>query len=410
MIEAAEADPERFGHLPAKMDKTRKVDGAFTELKRAEAAAKLEDIATIEAKAAAGVYDVLVIDPPWQMQKIEREVRPNQAGFDYPTMDAAALAVFGETVRALTAEDCHAFIRTTQKHLPLALSLLDGWGLRYVLAMVWHKPGGFQPVGLPQYNCEFAIYARKGSPEFIDTKAFPVCFQAPRREHSRKPDEFYDLIRRVTAGRRIDVFSREPRDGFDQWGNEATKFRKGRLMAYLSDRRYSDGFIPAIKQIVGPHLLVITPDEIDCKQAADLMVFTAQNVKIAARVRRPGFEARYPYDITIRAQRDNGYETELAKIVNGFGDWLFYGHDDGTGAGFARWWLVDLAVFRAALIRRHRSSMRRGDIDNGDGTHLKWFDLRSFPRRPSILIAGSHSLSDDDDLSPTLRPVNSRHI
>lgn len=90
--------------------------------------------------------------------------------------------------------------------------------------MVWYKPGGFQPVGLPQYNCEFVVYGRKGALEFIDTKAFPCCFYAKRREHSRKPDEFYDLIRRVTSGPRADVFSREPHAGFAQYGNEINKF------------------------------------------------------------------------------------------------------------------------------------------------------------------------------------------
>jgi N6-adenosine-specific RNA methylase IME4 len=168
----------------------------------------------------AGTYSVIVIDPPWEMEKIEREVRPNQVGFDYPTMNEDELAAM--TLPA--ADDCHLFCWTTHKHLPMALRLLDAWGFRYVLTMVWHKPGGFQPIGLPQYNCEFAVYGRKGSPKFIDTKAFNTCFEAPRREHSRKPDEFYDVIRRVTGGSRIDMFSREDRAGFSSWGNEAGKF------------------------------------------------------------------------------------------------------------------------------------------------------------------------------------------
>ena len=90
--------------------------------------------------------------------------------------------------------------------------------------MVWHKAGGFQPVGLPQYNAEFVIYARRGSPDFVDTRSFPVCFEGKRREHSRKPDAFYELVRRVTAGPRVDVFSRETREGFAQFGNEPARF------------------------------------------------------------------------------------------------------------------------------------------------------------------------------------------
>lgn len=169
-----------------------------------------------------GKYNVIVIDPPWPMEKIEREVRPNQVAFEYPTMTLDELAVF--PVPTIAADDCHLFCWTTQRFLPDALELLKDWGFRYVLTMVWHKPGGFQPVGLPQYNCEMCVYARRGTPKFTDTKNFFCCFDAPRGEHSRKPDEFYDTIRRVTEGRRIDVFSREPREGFEQHGNETGKF------------------------------------------------------------------------------------------------------------------------------------------------------------------------------------------
>jgi len=180
---------------------------------------------SVAAFSSDGPFGTVVIDPPWHMEKIDRDVRPNQDAFDYPTMTETDLAAFWTSEVAPKLEaDCHCFMWTTQKHLPASLRLIEGFGFKYVLVMVWHKPGGFQPVGLPQYNCEFIVYARRGSPVFVDTKAFDCCFEAPRREHSRKPDAFYDTIRRVTGGSRIDVFSREARDGFAQFGNETDKF------------------------------------------------------------------------------------------------------------------------------------------------------------------------------------------
>lgn len=193
-------------------------------MNRGENARAQADISNQTAVVPDGQFSCIVIDPPWPMEKIERDVRPNQVGFDYPPMSEPELVSFGDVLRKVSADDCHLFQWTTHKFLPVALRLLEPWGFRYVLTMVWHKTGGFQPIGLPQYNCEFVIYARRGSPKFIDTKAFNCCFNGARREHSRKPDEFYDVVRRVTDDPRIDIFSRETRDGFAQFGNETSKF------------------------------------------------------------------------------------------------------------------------------------------------------------------------------------------
>jgi N6-adenosine-specific RNA methylase IME4 len=193
------------------------MSGVIREVKREAYQAQLEDIKAKEVKALQGVYDVIVIDPPWPIVKIERDVRPNQVGLDYPTMSL-------DEIRKLSipaAGDCHLWLWATQATLVDAFSILTQWGFRYLCTFVWHKPGGFQPVGLPQYNCEFVIYGRKGSPIFVSTKALPVCFEAPRGAHSEKPEAFYDIVRRITAGRRLDMFNRRPIEGFDAWGNEA---------------------------------------------------------------------------------------------------------------------------------------------------------------------------------------------
>lgn len=208
----------------ASLAKVREMKATVTEMathkrdtKKAEVVAKLEAVSAQEVITPTGLYDVIVLDPPWPMQKIDRDERPNQVAFDYPTMSEEELAKL-----VLPAdEDCHIWLWTTHKYLPMAFRLLDKWGLKYVCTFVWHKPGGFQPIGLPQYNCEMALYARKGTPSFVDTKAFPVCFNAPRGQHSEKPEEFYEVVRRVTRGRRLDMFNRRAIAGFTGWGQEA---------------------------------------------------------------------------------------------------------------------------------------------------------------------------------------------
>jgi MT-A70 len=96
--------------------------------------------------------------------------------------------------------------------------------------MVWRKMTingkgtGNKLPGRPRGNCEFVLCGRRGSPRFIDTTAFDCCFDGVAREHSRKPDEFYELIKRVTEGRRIDVFSRGPHEGWEACGNELDRF------------------------------------------------------------------------------------------------------------------------------------------------------------------------------------------
>jgi N6-adenosine-specific RNA methylase IME4 len=212
---------EFISHIKEDKDVVLNAKTLFNELNRAEKLKEQEEKNKIlkekEIAPLTGKFDVIVIDPPWPMEKIEREVRPNQIGFDYPVMNENELS----EIQIPCEDNCHIWLWTTHRFLPMAFRLLEKWGLKYVCTFVWHKPGGFQPVGLPQYNCEFALYARHGSPKFIDTKDFPVCFIASRGNHSEKPEEFYKTLVRVTSGHRLDMFNRRKIPGFKGWGKEA---------------------------------------------------------------------------------------------------------------------------------------------------------------------------------------------
>lgn len=177
-----------------------------------------QKIAANVVEFPTGIYSTIVIDPPWPLTKIRRKVRPNQEGFDYPTMSLEEIA--GLAIKDLLADDAFVFLWTTQKYLPCSFKILEGWGLTYRFTMVWHKPGGIQPLNSPQFNAEFVVTGSQGRPKFADLKAFNVAFNAPRAGHSVKPEGFYEVLRRVTAAPRLDMFSRRQIQGFKTWGNQ----------------------------------------------------------------------------------------------------------------------------------------------------------------------------------------------
>lgn len=209
-----ESNPEVF-------EAVKSGEKTFTEVKREakkdEQKERFEILQAKELSLTCDNYDVIVIDPPWQMEKILRDVAPEQIGFDYPTMTTDQI----KEIELPASDSCHVFMWITHKHLPDGFDIFKEWGVKYVCCFVWHKNGGFQPFGLPQYNCEFVLYGRIGTPEFFDLKDFNVCFNADRTGHSQKPDAFYNTINRVTVGKRIDMFNRRQITGFDSWGNEA---------------------------------------------------------------------------------------------------------------------------------------------------------------------------------------------
>lgn len=210
LVEQVKAEAKDNDDLPTRTEVLRKV----AQKKNQEEIKKIEQSAITDF---TGKYDVVVIDPAWQVEKIERDVSPTQVGLDYPTMSVEEISNF----KIPAKDNCHLFLWTTHKFLPDSFEILKEWGFKYVCCMVWHKNGGFQPFNLPQYNCEFVLYSRKGTPKFKETKNFFTCFSANRTRHSEKPEEFYNLLRRITVGKRIDIFNRRKIEGFDRYGNEA---------------------------------------------------------------------------------------------------------------------------------------------------------------------------------------------
>ena len=154
------------------------------------------------------------------------------------------------------------------------------------------------------------------------------------------------------------------------------------MNAYEANRNWSDRFIPHIKQLVGPHLLDTAPILEDQQRNTDLIVLRMRDTRIACRVRKAGYASRYPCDITLRATTPSGGRTELRKVIEGWGDLMFYGFAaDDYSDQIDRWILGDLNAFRGWV---HFEVVRLGVMpgvlkDNGDGTTFRAFNYRDIP-------------------------------
>ena len=112
------------------------------------------------------------------------------------------------------------------------------------------------------------------------------------------------------------------------------------------DKRWSDRFLPEIKSILGLHLIGEPPLAEDAERNTDLMVLKMEAVRIGCRVRRFKDAHLYGDEFTIRAGRPSGIKTELTKIIEGWGDYFFYGFCNQDETSFHVWTLADLKVFR----------------------------------------------------------------
>ena len=168
-----------------------------------------------------GKYRTIVIDPPWKTEKIQREVRPNQIEMDYLMMDIEEIKNFPIS-DLFDKKGCHIYLWTTHKHVPDALDVFKSWGVKYQCLLTWIKNIGFTPFSW-MYSTELVLFGRVGNLPLLKN-GLRIDFTGKVREHSRKPDEFYDLVNQASPEPRIDIFSREKREGFEQYGNEVNKF------------------------------------------------------------------------------------------------------------------------------------------------------------------------------------------
>ena len=171
----------------------------------------------IASLVGEGRYRTIVIDPPWPVQKILRNERPNQDVLDYPTMELREIARL-PIPELVEYSGCHIYLWVTQKFLPDGFWLFDRWAVSYQCLMTWVKPTGMTPFSW-MYNTEHVLFGRVGNLP-LSRNGLKLSFEAPATKHSAKPGIFYERVCEASPEPRLELFARQARSGFDVWGNE----------------------------------------------------------------------------------------------------------------------------------------------------------------------------------------------
>jgi N6-adenosine-specific RNA methylase IME4 len=174
------------------------------------------------------VYDLALIDPPWPQRKGgKKAVRPKSSGrpLDYHTMPVPDIFHLLEKENLLPAT---VFLWTVDKFLREAEDEMAVRGYRLHARLIWDKMEGIPAAFTIRYSHEYLLwfYRSPMAPVARDMRGkFRDVFAERSRQHSRKPEVAYQMVEALyPQAARVDVFSREHREGWAAWGDQTGWF------------------------------------------------------------------------------------------------------------------------------------------------------------------------------------------
>lgn len=196
----------------------------------------------------------MLADPPWRFSNRTGKVAPEHRRLDrYSTMTLDDIKDI--PVTTVLSENAHLYLWVPNALLPEGISVMQAWGFRYVSNVVWakrRKDGGPDGRGVGFYFrnvTELVLFGVRGSMRTLSPARSQVnMIETRKREHSRKPDELYDLIESCSPGPHLELFARHPRDGWTGWGDESGDGVTPRGRAH---RGYAGG--PVLAPALAPH-------------------------------------------------------------------------------------------------------------------------------------------------------------
>jgi N6-adenosine-specific RNA methylase IME4 len=173
-------------------------------------------------------FGTILADPPWQFTNRSGKIAPEHRRLSrYPTMKLNEIAEL--PVQKISASTAHLYLWCPNALLPEGLIVLRSWGFIYKSNIVWHKVrkdgcSDGRGVGFYFRNVtELLLFGGRGrNARTLKPARTQVNLLATRkREHSRKPDEQYNVIEACSSGPYIELFARGCRAGWATWGLEA---------------------------------------------------------------------------------------------------------------------------------------------------------------------------------------------
>lgn len=190
-------------------------------------------------RADGEAFQTVLADPPWRFMNRTGKVAPEHKRLNrYATLSTDEICAL--PVKAVTVSPAHLYLWVPNALLPEGLKVMEAWGFEYKANVVWHKvrkDGGSDGRGVGFYFrnvTELLLFGTRGknARTLGPGRSQVNMIQTRKREHSRKPDEQYELIEACSRGPYLELFARGTRPGWTYWGNQADESYKPTWKTY----------------------------------------------------------------------------------------------------------------------------------------------------------------------------------
>ncbi len=176
-------------------------------------------------------FATILADPPWQFQNRTGKMAPEHKRLSrYSTMKLQEIKDL--PVEAIAEERAHLYLWVPNALLAEGMQVMENWGFRYKTNLIWYKirkDGGPDRRGVGFYFrnvTEMILFGVRGNNirTLQPGRSQENIISSRKREHSRKPDEQYDIIESCSWGPYLELFARGPRKGWINWGNQSDDY------------------------------------------------------------------------------------------------------------------------------------------------------------------------------------------